>query len=112
MQTRDDSRGRRVDFQRINEAAAQRGAAVMQGLFPNGYISGREWVFQSPRRPAHAFGSCKANIDTGKGGDFARGDVWGDFVGAAAYASGLPQREAALRLAESLGVDPFEGGRR
>ena len=31
----------------------------------------------------------------------------GDLVSLAAYVTGLSQRDAAIRLAESLGVDPF-----
>ena len=57
-------------------------------------------------------GSFKINLTTGKWGDFSTGDRGGDLVSLAAYVSGLPQRESAIRLAESLGVDPFEGGRR
>lgn len=100
-------RGRRVDFARVNEAAIRNGLAIVQSLFPYGRLEGREWVFRSPFR-TNTLGSCKVNIDTGKGGDFARGDRFGDFVGAAAWVSGLNQRDAAIRLAESLGVDPFE----
>ena len=100
-------RSGRVDFARVNEAASRHGLAVLQGLFPRGRLEGREWVFISPFRE-NSLGSCKANITTGKGGDFSRGDRFGDFVGAAAWASGLSQRDAAIRLAESLGVDPFE----
>jgi hypothetical protein len=107
MSLRDQGRGRRVDFARINQAAARNGPVVLQALLPQGRLEGREWVFLSPRRPDQRLGSCKANIDTGKG-DFATGERFGDFVGAAAWATGLSQRDAAIRLAESLGVDPYE----
>lgn len=108
MSLRDQGRGRRVHFARINEAAGRNGLAVLQALLPQGRLEGREWVFLSPRRPDQRLGSCKANIDSGKGGDFATGERFGDFVGAAAWATGLSQRDAAIRLAESLGVDPYE----
>lgn len=104
----DPARRRRVHFDRINEAAGRNGLAVLQALLPKGRIEGREWVFLSPRRPDQRLGSCKVNIDSGKGGDFATGERFGDFVGAAAWVTGLSQRDAAIRLAESLGVDPFE----
>jgi hypothetical protein len=55
-------------------------------------------------------GSFKINLTTGKWGDFSTGDRGGDLVSLAAYIAGLPQREAALRLADCLGVDPFGGG--
>lgn len=38
---------------------------------------------------------------------FATGDGGGDLVSLAAFVSGLPQREAAIRLAESMGVSPW-----
>ena len=109
---RDHGAGRRIDFARVNEAAARNGEAVLRALFPRGRLEGREWVFFNPHRPDRRLGSCKVNIDTGKGGDFSGGPFCGDFVGAAAWASGKGQREAAIALADSLGVDPFEGGRR
>lgn len=99
--------GRRVDFARVNQAAGSVGPEVLRALFPQGRLEGREWVFLNPNRPDKSLGSCKANVDTGKGGDFAQGVHWGDFVGAAAFASGLSQRDAAIRLAATLGVDPY-----
>ena len=107
----DSDQGRRIDFARVNESAARSGEAVVRALFPHGRLEGREWVFISPHRPDRSLGSCKINVDTGKGGDFSTGVYFGDFVGAAAWASGKGQRDAAIALADSLGADPFEGGR-
>ncbi len=104
----DPGQGRRVHFARINEGAARNGEAVARALFPVGRLEGREWAFLSPHRPDRRLGSCKINVDTGKGGDFSSGVYFGDFVGAAAWASGKGQRSAAIALAQSLGVDPYE----
>jgi hypothetical protein len=70
-----------------------------------------EWVARNPRRPDRRLGSFKVNLATGKWGDFATGEGGGDLVSLAAYVTALSQREAAIRLADSLGVSPFEAGR-
>lgn len=111
MNVGDDRYRRRIDFSRVNAAAARNGEAVLRALFPSGRLDGREWVFLSPFRPDRRLGSCKINIDTGKGGDFTGGPFCGDFVGAAAWASCKGQRDAAIALAESLGIDPFDDRR-
>lgn len=100
-----------IDFGRVNDAALRNAHAVVCGLLPDGRREGHEWVARNPMRPDKKPGSFKINLTTGKWGDFANGDRGGDLVSLAAYVAGLPQREAAIRLAESLGVDPFGGGR-
>jgi hypothetical protein len=97
----------RIDFERVNRAALQNAEAVVRSFLPDGRREGAEWVARNPTRPDHRPGSLKCNLNTGKGADFATGDRWGDLVGMAAYLQGLPQREAAIRLAEALGVNPF-----
>lgn len=101
-----------VDFSRVNDRALSVALAVVSGLLPDGRQEGAEWVARNPNRPDRKPGSFKANLISGKWSDFATGDRGGDLVSLAAYVSGLPQRESAIRLAESLGIDPFEGGRR
>jgi len=102
----------RIDFDRVNAAALRCAEAVVRGLLPDARREGHEWVARNPVRPDRSPGSFKVNLQTGKWGDFATGDHGGDLVSLAAYVAALPQREAAIRLAESLGVDPFEGGAR
>lgn len=111
MSGEDLRRSRRIDFARVNAAALRNCEAVVTGLLPDGRREGFEWVARNPHRADRRLGSLKANLSSGKWGDFATGDKGGDLVSLAAFVSGLPQREAAIRLAESLGVDPFEGGR-
>lgn len=101
----------RIDFDRVNAAALSSSDAVVRGLLPDGRREGHEWVARNPLRPDRKPGSFKINLQTGKWGDFATGDRGGDLVSLAAYVAGLPQREAAIRLADSLGVDPFDGSR-
>jgi hypothetical protein len=100
-------RSRRVDFDRINRAALSRADAVVLGLLPEGRREHREWVARNPLRPDKRLGSFKVNLSTGRWADFATGDAGGDLVSLAAYVAALPQREAAIRLAESMGVEPW-----
>lgn len=100
--------GRRVDFGRVTRAALHRSEVVVLGLLPSGHREGREWIALNPMRPDRSFGSFKVNLETGKWGDFSSGDHGKDLVSLAAFVAGMPQREAAIRLAESLGIDPFE----
>jgi hypothetical protein len=101
----------RVDFDRVNAAALRNAEAVIRGLLPDGRREGVEYVARNPTRDDGRPGSFKINVTTGRWGDFATGDRGKDLVSLAAYVAGLPQREAAIRLAESLGVDAFGGGR-
>lgn len=100
-------RGGRVDFGRVNQAALSRATAIVRGLLPEGRLQGHEYVARNPLRPDRRLGSFKVNITTGRWADFATGDGGGDLVSLAAFVAGLPQREAAIRLAESMGVSPW-----
>lgn len=97
----------RVDFGRINEAALAQAETVCRAFLPDGKRENREWVATNPTRSDHRRGSFKVNVTTGKWSDFAVGDRGGDLVSLVAYVAGLGQREAAVRLAESLGVAPY-----
>ena len=101
------ARSGRIDFARVAASALNSAEAVIKGLLPDGTRHGAEWVARNPTRADHKAGSFKVNIRTGKWGDFATGDRGGDLVSLAAFVTRLDQREAAIRLAESLGVDPY-----
>lgn len=98
----------RVDFDRVNAGALSAALAVVSGLLPDGRQEGAEWVARNPNRPDRKPGSFKVNLNTGKWGDFATGDHGGDLVSLAAYVARQSQRDAAIRLADSLSLDPFE----
>ena len=100
--------GRRVDFDRVAAAARRNAEAVVAAFLPDGRREGQEWVARNPRRPDRTLGSFKVNIATGRWADFASGDRGGDLVGLVAFLLGMSQRDAAIRLAESLGADPYE----
>lgn len=99
---------RRVDFARVAAAAARNAEAVCRQWLPDGRREGAEWVARNPRRSDRRLGSFKVNLQTGRWGDFADNASGGDLVSLAAYLFQLPsQREAAVQVANMLGVDPF-----
>jgi hypothetical protein len=102
------TRRRSIDFRRIAEAAAASSSAILSRWLPDGRREAHEWVARNPRRADHRPGSFKVNMTTGRWGDFATGDGGGDLVSLAAFLFNLRQDEAALKIAEMLGVDPFE----
>lgn len=99
---------RRIDFGRVNASALRNASAVVTGLLPGGRREGVEWVARNPHRSDKSLGSFKVNLSTGKWSDFSSGDKGGDLVSLAAFVARISQREAAIELAGSLGVDPFQ----
>jgi hypothetical protein len=95
-----------IDFDAVNSAARPALSHIVERWLPGGRREGREWVARNPTRADMRPGSFKVNLSTGKWADFATGDAGGDPVSLAAFLFKLSQREAALRLAEMLGVDP------
>lgn len=109
MSARLHQRTGRVDFGRVNGVALANAESVVRALLPDGRREGAEWVARNPVRADHRPGSFKVNLTTGKWADFSSGDRGGDLVSLVALVAALPQREAAIRLAETLGVSPFGG---
>jgi hypothetical protein len=58
------------------------------------------------RRPSSR--AFSVNVATGAWSDLGLEEGGRDLISLVAYLSSLSQRDAAIRLAESLGVDPFE----
>lgn len=102
----------RIDFARVNSAALSNARCIVPALLPSGRLDGDEWVARNPQRQDRRLGSFKINLNTGKWADFATGDRGTDLVSLSAFVTGKSQREAAISLAQSLGVDPFEEGAR
>jgi len=97
----------RVDFARVAAAALAQAEAVVRGLLPDGKREGTEWVCRNPLRPDRSAGSFKVSLTKGAWADFATGDHGKDLVSLAAFVTGKTQAQAAIALAEALGVDPF-----
>ena len=105
---RDPGAGRRIDFDRVGSAARRNAEAVVAAFLPDGRKEGQEWTVRNPRRPDKRRGSFRVNLVSGKWADFASGDKGGDLGGLVAFLLALSQRDAAIRLADALGVDPYE----
>jgi hypothetical protein len=99
---------RRIAFRRIADAALARSALILVRWLPDGRRNGAEWVARNPTRDDHRPGSFKVNVITGKWGDFATGERGGDLISLASYLFGLGQAEAALKVADMIGVEPYE----
>ncbi|MFM9864492.1 MAG: hypothetical protein ACKVRO_12880 [Micropepsaceae bacterium] len=99
---------KRVDFARINRAALAQLPAILPRWLPAGRRRFREYVALNPKRHDQALGSFSINLKTGRWADFATGDKGGDPIALAAFLFDLEQRQAALKVAAMLGLDPFE----
>ena len=102
----------RPDFAVVNRAALARLPDVLARLLPRGRAVGAEWCAGSIRGEAGE--SLRVRLHGERAGrwcDFATGDKGGDPVSLAAAVAGLPQDEAARRLARMLGVEGSNHGR-
>jgi hypothetical protein len=98
-----------INFARIARTALMHSDSLCRRWLPEGYQDGREWIARNPRRTDRRPGSFKVNLSTGRWGDFATGDKGGDLIALAAYIFRMPQKDAALRIAEMLRVSPYDG---
>ena len=98
---------RRIAFRRIADAALARAPEIVGRWLPDGRREGSEWVAKNPTRADHRPGSFKVNLRTGRWGDFATDDKGGDLVALAAFVFRLDMGEAARRVAEMVGIDPY-----
>ncbi len=102
-------RRRSLAFRRIADAALGSSDSIVRRWLPEGRASGPEWVARNPKRTDNRPGSFKVNLSTGRWGEFAEhGAAGGDLISLAAYLFDLDQAEAARRVAEMVGVDPYE----
>jgi hypothetical protein len=99
--------GRQINFDSINSTAMARLLDILSRWLPDGRREGHEWTARNPRRADRKPGSFRVNIDNGRWADFATNDRGGDPVSLAAYLGDLSQVDAALHLADMLGVDPY-----
>jgi hypothetical protein len=99
-----------IAFENVNRAALAALPAVLTRLIPGGKILGHEYVVLNPRRNDRRPGSFKINVRNGRWADFATGDG-GDPVSLVAYVENCSQSDAAIWLAQMLGLPPFMPGR-
>jgi hypothetical protein len=98
-----------IAFRAIAAAALRQSESVVGRWLPDGRREGAEWVARNPTRNDGRRGSFKINLHTGCWSDFATGDRGGDLVSLGAYLYRLNQADAAVRIAEMLGVNAYDG---
>ena len=89
-------------FQEVKDSLQSRLPDVVQNLLPGGRISGKEYLCASLQGGSGE--SCRTNLETGKGSDFASGDAWGDIIGLAAKVWSMRQGEAAVELKKQYNI--------
>ena len=99
---------RRIAFRRIADAALVHAETIARRWLPDGRREGAEWLALNPTRNDRRAGSFKVNLETGAWSDFATGDSGGDLISLAAYLFRIRQTEAALRVADMLGISRYE----
>lgn len=99
---------RSIAFRRIAEAAAARSESILPRWLPDGRREAGEWTARNPKRADAHLGSLKINMKSGLWADFATGDRGRDLIALAAWLFNLKQDEAALRVADMVGIDPYE----
>jgi hypothetical protein len=99
---------RRIAFGRINASAVLHCEAILGRWLPGGKVRAGEYVVRNPKRADHKPGSFSINLNSGRWADFATSDGGGDLISLAAYLFDLNQAQAANRVAEMLGENPYE----
>jgi hypothetical protein len=99
---------RRIAFRRIADAALSAAPILVPRWLPDGRREGSEWVATNPTRIDKRRGSFKVNLRTGRWSDFAVDASGGDLTALAAFLFGLSQGEAAVKIAEALGIDAYD----
>ena len=99
---------RHVNFRLVTDAALRHANAIVRRWLPEGRREGAEWVALNPTRADHRRGSFKVNLSTGRWSDFATNHCGGDLVSLAAYLHRTSQAGAAVRIAQMLGIDPYD----
>ena len=99
---------RSVAIGRIAEHALGSADAILARWLPDGKRHGAEWVARNPTRSDSRPGSFKVNTKTGLWADFKTGERGKDLVSLAAYLSRQNQVEAALAVADMLGIPAYE----
>jgi uncharacterized protein (DUF927 family) len=94
-----------ADIKRIADMAMAHGERIVDHYLPGGKRSGKEYVVRNPHRDDQQAGSLSIEVASGKGGDFAIGETFGDYVGMVAFALKVTMGDAAERLAHFLGID-------
>lgn len=89
-------------FQTVKAALSGRMEEVVTDLLPGGRVMGREYVCAS--LAGGQGDSCKTNLSSGVGCDFATGERWSDVIDLAVRVWNVSPFQAAKRLTERFGI--------
>ena len=98
-------RAPKVNFQRIKTICHQCISDLVFLYLPRGKQQGEEWVCLNPNRADRKLGSFKVNLRTGLWADFATNARGADMISLVAFVKNCSQTEAAIKLANQIGVD-------
>lgn len=90
-------------FENVKAALASRIPEVVETLIPGGKIAGKEYICASLEGGQGK--SCRTNLASGVGSDFATGETWSDIIDLAAKVWKMRPYEAALELATQYGIE-------
>jgi len=99
---------RKIAFLQIAEASLAAADTLVPRWLPEGRREGAEWIATNPTRIDKRRGSFKVNLRTGRWSDFAVEASGGDLISLAAYLFRLKQGQAAVKIADALGVNAYE----
>ena len=99
---------RKIAFRRIAEESLAAAGTLVPRWLPEGRREGAEWIATNPTRADKRRGSFKVNLRTGRWSDFAVDASGGDLTSLAAYLFHLKQGQAAVRIADALGINAYE----
>jgi hypothetical protein len=99
---------RRIAFRQLANTALDHADTLARRWLPDGQREGHEWVCRNPRRDDRHRGSFKVSLRTGKWADFATEDRGADLISLGAFLFDLSQTQAALKIADMIGVSPYE----
>jgi hypothetical protein len=99
---------RKIAFRRIAEGSLAAADTLVPRWLPEGRREGAEWIATNPTRADKRRGSFKVNLRTGRWSDFAVDASGGDLTSLAAYLFHLKQGQAAVRIADALGINAYE----
>lgn len=94
-----------INFKKIAAAALNQSVRLVAAWLPDGKRQGQEWISINSTRADSSPGSFSVNLSSGCWADFATQDAGGDLISLVAYLDGTDQAQAALRIAEALGMD-------
>ncbi len=90
-------------FNQINQALSHRLHEALKILLPDGKVIGKYYTCASIKG-GHGQ-SCKTDLSSGRGCDYASGEKWGDIIALVALQHRSSQYEAALFLADMFNID-------